>query len=191
MLGQLVSTKTENDRNMRKAIYILGLVIVISACGKTNSKTENKLKSTAADTTEKVINPARATVELTRLDSIEKANNKSVIESGDDITKAYVSLTDGDSTIYLTANIRQDHRIIGYATPDTKSERLLLLSLFTDDVEKNPFGCKLGAYYDTSGMGDLTLKYVSTTGNFVKAVAVGNGDTPTSIYFEKKWIEFE
>ena len=190
-MGQLVSTKTENDRNMRKAIYILGLVIVISACGKTNSKTENKLKSTAADTTEKVINPARATTELSRLDSIEKANNKSVIESGDDITKAFVSLTDGDSTIYLTANIRQDHRIIGYATPDTKSERLLLLSLFTDDVEKNPFGCKLGAYYDTSGMGDLTLKYVSTTGNFVKAVAVGNGDTPTSIYFEKKWIEFE
>lgn len=176
---------------MRKAIYVLGLFIVISACGKTNSKTENKLKSTAIDTTEKTNKLARATVELSRLDSIEMANNKSVIESGDDITKAFVSLTDGDSTIYLTANIRQDHRIIGYAKPDTKSERLLLLSLFTDDVEKNPFGCKLGAYYDTSGMGELTLKYVSTTGNFVKALAIGSKNTPTPIYFEKKWIEFQ
>ena len=79
----------------------------------------------------------------------------------------------------------------GYAKPDIKSERLLLLSVFTIDVENNPFGCRLGAYYDTGGMDELTLKYNSTTGDFVKATAIDKANNSTTIYFEKKWIEFE
>ena len=133
----------------------------------------------------------KSTEDYTRLDSIDKVNNETVLASGDDITKAFVSLKEGDSTIYLTANIRKDHRIFGYAKPDTKSERLLLLSVFTNDVENNPFCCRLGAYYDTGGMDELTLKYNSTTGNFVKATATDKTNKSTTIYFEKKWIEFE
>ncbi len=124
-------------------------------------------------------------------DSIDKTNNESVIASGDNITKAFVFLNDGDSTINLTGNIRQDHRIFGYAKPDTNSERLLLLSVFTNDVENNPFGCRLGAYYDTGGMDELTLKYISTTGNFIKATATDKTNNSTTIYFEKKWIDLE
>ena len=123
-----------------------------------------------------------------KLDSIEKANNKSVIASGSNVTKAYIFLKNGDSTISLTANIRQDHRIFGYSRPDIKSKRLLLLSVFTDDVENNPFGCKLGSYYDTSRMDDLTLKYLETLENFVKAVAIDKTNHKTILYFEKKWI---
>lgn len=124
-------------------------------------------------------------------DSIDKANNESVVASGDNITKAFVFLKDGDSTINLIANIKKDHRIFGYVKPDVKSERLLLLSVFTNDVQNNPFGCKLGAYYDTRGMTELTLKYISTTGNFVKAAATNKANKSTTIYFEKKWIAFE
>jgi hypothetical protein len=134
---------------------------------------------------------SNAEVLIVRTDSIDKANNESVIASGDNITKAFVFLKGGDSTINLTANIRQDHRIFGYAKPDINSERLLLLSLFANDVQNNPFGCKLGAYYDTGGMDALTLKYISTTGNFVKAAATDKTNKSTTIYFEKKWIEFE
>jgi hypothetical protein len=176
---------------MIKTIYILTLTLLISACGQTNPKSENHKNSeqsiTAVDTT----NPKQAIEKLTKLDSIEKENNESVVASGDNITKAFIFLKDGDSTINLTANIRQDHRIFGYAKPDINSERLLLLSVFTNDVENNPFGCKLGAYYDTGGMGKLTLKYIATTGNFVKAIATDNTNKSTTIYFEKKWIDFE
>ena len=125
-----------------------------------------------------------------KLDSIEKVNNERIVASGVYITKAIIYLNEGDSTINLIANIRQDHRIFGYAKPDIKSERLLLLSVFTDDVENNPFGCKLGAYYETAGMDKLTLKFISSNGNFVKAVAIDKTNKSTIIYFEKKVIEF-
>lgn len=162
---------------MRKSIYILTFTIIFSACGQTNQKSDSQV-----DTQAKVV--------FTKLDSIEKVNNERIIASGVDITKAIVFLKEGDSTINLIANIKQDHRIFGYAKPDIKSERLLLLSVFTDDVENNPFGCKLGAYYETAGMGELTLKYISSNGNFVKAVAIDKTNKSTIVYFEKKVIEF-
>jgi len=91
----------------------------------------------------------------------------------------------------LTANIRKDHRILGYSKPNTKSERILLISVFTNDVENNPFGCRLGSYYGTGGMKDMTLKYKETLGKFIKAIAIGNSNNKTVIYFEKKWIQFD
>ncbi len=165
--------------------------MLISACGQTNPKSDNKENSKQADTTEDNIKTTQATEYHTNLDSIDKVNNASILASENNITKAFVFLKDGDSTINLTANIRQDHRIFGYSKPDIKSERLLLLSVFTDDVENNPFGCKLGAYYDTGGMDEMTLKYVSTNGNFVQATATDKTNKSTTIYFEKEWIEFE
>lgn len=152
------------QQKMRYLFYLPTLFLFISAFGQTNSS---------------------------KLDSIDKANNKSVIASGTDITKAYVFLKDGDSTIRLTANIRKDHRIFGYSKPNTKSERILLISVFTNDVENNPFGCRLGSYYDTGGMKGMTLKYKETLGKFIKAIAIDNSNNKTVIYFEKKWIHFD
>jgi hypothetical protein len=63
--------------------------------------------------------------------------------------------------------------------------------VFTNDIKNNPFGCKLGAYYQTSNMDDITLKYISTTGDFIKAEAIDKTNKSTTIYFEKKWVEFE
>ena len=175
---------------MIKTIYILTLTLLICACRQTNPTSDNQENRKQTLMTVDTTKTNQTTEKLTKLDSIEKANNESVVASGDNITKAFVFLKDGDSTINLTANIRQDYRIFGYAKPDIKSERLLLLSVFTNDVENNPFGCKLGAYYGTGGMHELTLKYISTTGNFVMAVAADKSNSSTTIYFEKKWIEF-
>jgi uncharacterized protein (UPF0210 family) len=176
---------------MRKNIYMLTLTLLISACGQTNPKSDNEENSKQANTTADNTKTTQAIADHANLDSIDNVNNASVVASGDNITKAFVFLKDGDSTINLTANIKQDHRIFGYAKPDIKSERLILLSVFTNDVENNPFGCKLGAYYDTGGMDKLTLKYISTTGNFVQATATDEINKSTTIYFEKKWIDFE
>lgn len=175
---------------MKTIIYILTLALLVFACEQT--KPTSQIKPT--ETKEIITVPAeipQPIKKLTKLDSIDKVNNESVVASGDNITKAFASLKNSDSTINLIANIRQDHRIFGYAKPDIKSERLFLLSIFTNDVENNPFGCKLGAYYDTNGMENLILKYKSTTGNFVKATATDKTGTSTTIYFEKKWIELE
>jgi 5-hydroxyisourate hydrolase-like protein (transthyretin family) len=110
----------------------------------------------------------------------------------EDLTKAYVRLSEGDSTIYVTANIRKDHRIFGYAKPNIKSEKLILFSVFTNDVEGNPFHCKLGAYYETSGYKEAVIKYLETVNTFVKAVVINNSaNEEIIIFFEKKWIELE
>jgi hypothetical protein len=183
---------------MKNNIYIPILTLLLSACvhkdSNTNKKHIDTTNTVVADTNKPAPKPVQKPVpkeEFTsRLDSIEKTNNASVIASGDDVTKAYVHLHGGDSTINLTAYMRKDHRFFGYATPDVTSERLILFSIFTDDVQNNPFGCKLGAYYDTR-IDSLTLKYVSTKGNFVQAKAVDKTNQSTTVYFEKKWIDFE
>lgn len=172
---------------MRKAfIFALPLGLLVAACGPTSSAPES------ATTDGTTATKATTTPSISaKLDSIDQANEASVLASGDNITKAYVFLESGDSTLHLTANMRQDHRIWGYEKPDTRSARLLLLSIFTNDVENNPFACKLGAYYDTSGMGALSLKYLATSGNFVKAVATDPANQSTILYFEKKWIDIQ
>jgi len=175
---------------MKIIIYILSFVLFVSACEQTKS-THDKQTTKTKEITPKPVEISKPLKKLTKLDSIDKVNNESVVASRDNITKAFVYLKNDDSTINLIANIRQDHRIFGYSKPDIKSERLFLLSIFTNDVENNPFECKLGAYYDTNGMENLTLKYNSTTGNFVKATATDASNSSTTIYFEKKWIELE
>jgi hypothetical protein len=126
-----------------------------------------------------------------KLDSIDQANAQSVQES-DEITKAYVNLTSRDSTIRLHANIRIDHRFFGYEQADTQATKLLLFSIFTDDVEHNPFQLKFGAYYDTSGLESkgLKLKYAGLKGDFVAAKIMDATNIPVStVYFESKWVE--
>lgn len=169
--------------------YILASAFFLAACGQTKPKADDEQINLQTNAPANVSEQSKPTQKLSRLDSIEKANNASVMASGDHITRASVFLKGGDSTIHLTSNIRQDHRIFGYAQPDVRSERLLLLSVFTDDVENNPFGCKFGSYYDTSGMDKLTLKYLSTNNNFVKAAITDQNNQTSMIYFEKKWIE--
>ncbi len=173
---------------MKAAIHVLTIVLLLSACAQTDPLTQYRQSGTVDGPAS---DPSNTELEPSTRDSIDKENNESVVASGDNITKAVVRLTDGDSTISLTAYIRKDHRIFGYAGPDTNSERLLLLSIFTNDVQNNPFGCTLGAYYDTIGMGALTLKYSSTNGTFVKAHAIDKAGRSTPIYFERKWIVFE
>ncbi len=122
-----------------------------------------------------------------RIEAIDKENNRSILASGGNINKAEVT---PDGSIFIMARMDRDHRFFGYGKPDVKSERLILLSSFTDDVSDNPFRCRLGAFHDTNGMEEwLTLKYVSTSGNFVKAVVTDKDNKSTTVYFEKKWIQ--
>ncbi|MCB9187754.1 MAG: hypothetical protein H6599_00590 [Flavobacteriales bacterium] len=98
-----------------------------------------------------------------------------------------------DNSIWLYADMAKDYRIFGYASPSTESEKMFLLSVFTDDVEGNPFGCKYGSYYESYGMEDegISLRYVSDTLGFSKIGIRKNMSIVDYAYVESEWLEFE
>jgi len=49
-----------------------------------------------------------------------------------------------DNSVWLESDIKLDHRFFGYEKPDTTSGKLILFSVFTPDVEDNPYHCPLG-----------------------------------------------
>jgi len=96
-----------------------------------------------------------------------------------------------NGSIWLTGNMKRDHRIFGFKNKDIHSEKMILLSIFTNEVENNPFNCKYGAYYDTSGMDNINLKYISTEDNFIKAAILKNKEKVDEVYMLRKWFEFK
>nr|WP_233503060.1 lysozyme inhibitor LprI family protein [Putridiphycobacter roseus] len=110
-----------------------------------------------------------------------------------EIDAAYMqkALIQKDSSIWLTTNMKKDHRIIGYKSKDLQSTKMILLSIFTNEVENNPFECVYGAYYETNEMKDLKLKYVATEKEFLKIAILQQGKIIDQVYMLKKCFEFE
>ncbi|WP_299682627.1 hypothetical protein [uncultured Dokdonia sp.] len=158
---------------MKKITYALSILVFIIciAC-----------KETSSNALEKKVN-----TKLTQLDSMDLAHAKSIAHAEDHITNAYVS----DSMLYLNATIKKDHRIFGYAQPDTISKRLFLLSVFTNDVKNNPFNLDLGAYYELNEYTQLRIKYQSHNDHFVETIATDSLGRTMALYFEKKWVDLE
>lgn len=122
------------------------------------------------------------------LKKIEIENQRSVDEAGPE-SRNYMFISD-KGQVHLYSNIRYEHRMFGYAKPDTKSKRLILFSVYTNDVEGNPFNCPFGSYYETAGMEKILLTYLKTTGRFAEMNLCRNGKN-TKVYFLKKYIRFE
>jgi len=95
-----------------------------------------------------------------------------------------------DSTIWLKSNMKLDHRIFGYKRPNINSQKMILLSIFTGDVKDNRFNCKYGAYYETSEMKNMKLKYILTEGDFHKIKIIKDEQVVDEIFMEKEWFEF-
>ncbi len=96
-----------------------------------------------------------------------------------------------DDNIWITANMKKDHRIFGYKNKDINSTKMILLSIFTNEVKNNPFDCKYGAYYETNGMNDFKLKYIATENNFLRIEIIKEGKFIDEVFMLKKWFEFE
>lgn len=156
---------------MRKTIVLL--LICLSAIFLTECKSDSTKKE-------------KKTSVFSKLDSIDFNNNKSILDSGENITKAYIYLQ--DSLFDLRADMRKDHRFFGYAKPDSTSKKLLIFSIFTDDVDNNPFGYELGAHYDMTDTNGLQIKYHGSVGDFIKTIASDEEGKNTILYFNKKWI---
>lgn len=156
----------------RRLIFVLALSTI--TCQKTEKKTSAIIQTT------------KPNVSL-NLDSIEKANAKEIEITGDSLNKLIISRK--DSTIWITANMRYTHRIFGYQKPDVNSKKLILISIFTSDVENNVFGFPLGAYYQTDA--DHYMKYLKPEKEFILADYIEREKPKSKIYILKKNVEFE
>jgi len=121
---------------------------------------------------------------------IDRENETSLRNSGSAITKAIIFLA--DSSFWLGANMRQDHRIFLYEKPGLTSRKLMLFSIFTNDVEGNPFRLPFGAYYETSSLSGAELKFSGQRpGQFVELLYLKDGGTPVQkMYVLRKWVRF-
>ena len=124
--------------------------------------------------------------------SIDRENAGIIAADGDFIVRATIS--EADSNLEIQSRLGpgyQDYRIFGYEKPDSNSRRMILISIFTKDVEGNPFDCPFGAYYDTYALKttqQMELKYLSTEGAFIKAAIVKNDQQLQEVYIARKWI---
>jgi len=103
--------------------------------------------------------------------------------------RAIISKT--DSSFHVYSNIRADYRIIGYQFPVLTSKKLVLFSVFTTDVQDNPHRCTYGSYYGSPNQDELLIKYTGDAGSFVQAKISRDLEEASTVYFEKRWVEFE
>ena len=171
---------------MTRLIFLIAITLTASCNGAATNKqkavTTSGNTSKTATTTDTLPLPPK-------VDSIDKANAATIAAANEDINKARVSLK--DSILSITYNKFSDHRIFGYAKPTIHSKRMLLLSIFTNDVEGNPYKLPYGAYYQSNDMDSLQLKYIADEGLFSKFILLKHNTTKDTLYLEKRWIDFE
>lgn len=122
------------------------------------------------------------------LDTLSQARVYPDILDVQNTQKAVVSKSDSSFSVY--GNIKKDYRIFGYEKPDTNATRLILFSVFTRDVDHNPYKCRFGAYYQTGALEDTEIKFKATVGSFIATDLFVMGKKVAEIYFEKRWIDF-
>lgn len=186
---------------MKKKILLVVLPLLFIACKKENDTTvvPNTTIQKMVDVPQQITKdstiasqdqPETTTTapSETPLEIIDRENNEFINDDDGTIQKA--SIDPRDSSIWIVANMREDHRIFGYEKPSTESKRMFLLSIFTNDVKNNPFHLPYGAYYGTDEMKNSRLKFNSYQGKFIKAELLKDNQKKI-IYFESKLMEFE
>ena len=176
---------------MKKLTFLLIIPFFFTSCKKDKElKTieQSKLNHTEKLEIDSLEKPKGEVNPVSKLETIEKENSKIIEQEEEYINKA--SISKNDSLIWLVVNMKRDHRIFGFEKPDLNSKRMILLSIFTNDVENNPFNCPYGAFYETSEMKNTTLKFKENIGDFAK-IEMQKENLKEVVYFEKKWLEFE
>lgn len=158
-------------------IEFLIVIVFLFSC---NNATNDPTQITSADT---LPNSQK------KVDTLQSQNDYPDLIDEQNISKAQVSKD--DSSFYVFGNIKKDYRIFGYENPDTNSKRLILFSVFTRDVENNPYKCRYGAFYQTSSMENMEIKYQGNVGSFIKTEMFSRGKKVTDLFFDKNWIEFD
>jgi hypothetical protein len=99
-----------------------------------------------------------------------------------------LAVIDRSGSLRVYPDRTQEHRIYGYARPDTGATKLLTISSFTADVSGNPYGCSLGAYYSSDDMSGLDLKVNRFNGPWAEVIATQGNEAPVVIFILREWI---
>lgn len=135
---------------------------------------------------EKVVQQKKETIEVVNKIEIKKIDTIAI--NFDNIQKAEISKS--DSLISIYQSWEKDFRIFGYKLPNAKSEKLILFSPFTDEVENNPFQSKFGSHYDYVSF-KPKMKFIKYENDFAKIKILDSTFVPNFFFIQKKWIEFE
>lgn len=128
----------------------------------------------------------KETIEVVNKIEIKKIDTIAI--NFDNIQKAEISKS--DSLISIYQSWKKDFRIFGYKLPNAKSEKLILFSPFTDEVENNPFQSKFGSHYDYVSF-KPKMKFIKYENDFAKIKILDSTFVPNFFFIQKKWIEFE
>jgi len=184
-MNKLKKNTTHLRRGVCYSAMAIMIFLLVSGC---NSDRHDEPKAGLADTAVTKKDSIPQKVENLP-DTIKKGAYVPPEISEDAMQRAVISKR--DSIFHVQSNIRADYRIIGYESPDTNARKMVLFSVFTSDVKDNPFQCPYGSYYDSAQRDELVIKYVGEQGSFIEANISGNRKKPATVYFEKKWVEFD
>lgn len=172
-----------------KNLLIIMMLTAIMGCK--NSTDKVKLNQDTLKVAEEKPAQKQETIAEPKVVKKDTIRNEELTQMSEDFfQKAVINLSDSSFTVYQ--NIRADYRIFGYEEPDTNSRKILFFSVFTPDVEGNPYKCPFGSYYYSGAMENTQIKYTKTVGSFIKANLIKDKTTIISpVYFLKSWVEFD
>ena len=125
------------------------------------------------------------------LDGLDEYHSNQIKVSDTFALKAKISRTDSTLWVGQSNNPNFSTRIFGYEQPDIKSKKVFLFSSFTNEVEKNPYDLKFGAFYSTVFLDSLKLKFLSKESEFSKIELIRPNVNPEYIYILNAWLEIE
>ncbi len=169
-----------------KILLMITVILSLWSCGNPVKSHPSVKDSSANHLADTIQNTSQA-------DTTEKEKRVKEVypEPIDEESMQRAEISKTDSTIHVYNNIRADYRVFGYSKPDTTSQKMFLISVFTNDVKDNPYKCVYGAYYDSASMPEMSIKYLAEAGAFVKAHLYRDGILLAPVYLERKWVEFE
>lgn len=173
---------------MRELLFFFLVLVLFSCRNKTATGTTKPVNQSVSTTKKDTIFSKKVAPSVAS--KADKRIPKELPEmEGNFIQRALINLKDGSITVY--ENIRANYRIFGYEAPDTNSKKLILFSVFTNDVKDNPYHCTYGAYYSSGVMQNMEMKYVKRKGNFIQAHLISNSEVVSPLFIHRKWVQFE
>jgi hypothetical protein len=119
------------------------------------------------------------------------AQSDTITPSFIDTTPAKLSIDKSDSTTSMFGNIHSDYTFFGYSKPDTNSTKLIIFSVFTNQVKDNPHKCKYGAHYGDNSLGDKSIKFSGYNDEFGKFQLIKNNIVIDQLFFKKDYFKFD
>ena len=117
------------------------------------------------------------------------SQNDTILKSDTNSTKLLIDKTDSIASLF--ANMQSDHNFFGYSQPDSNSTKLILFSIYTNQVKDNPHHCKYGAHYSDTSLEKKHLKFICYSKNYGQFKLMENKKEIAVIYFKNQNFKFD